>query len=222
MSDDETHSGQPAEEQQHAAESDSSPDAQADGTENQPSASAANGLPEIEDANAPDAPTDTDLEEDDLELLTPDARSLKTEASQEEVDAEDVAAADSHALRTAEKDDTSDTDSEGEDPATSHDPATPKPATSIDCERSARPVIIELKRIETEVRNLLGSRDTRRKRKLAGTRRWLELEEDLVAWRASGRYDGATVSRLHELVRKRHYLFNHLRFVAGTRPTWNT
>ena len=58
--------------------------------------------------------------------------------------------------------------------------------------------------------------------KLAGTRRWLELEEDIVSWRHSGRAPEDVLCRLTEFVQKRHYLFNRLSYLAGTRATWNT
>ena len=69
---------------------------------------------------------------------------------------------------------------------------------------------------------MLEGRDSRRKRKLGGTRRWMELEEDIIQWYYAGRFDEPTLQRLRELVSKRHYLFRRLRFIAGTRPTWNT
>ena len=87
---------------------------------------------------------------------------------------------------------------------------------------SAHKVVVELKRIETEVRALLEDRDTVRKRKLAGTRRWVELEDDLIQWRFSGRIDEPTLRRLQELVSYRHYLFHKLSFLAVTRPVWNS
>ena len=80
----------------------------------------------------------------------------------------------------------------------------------------------ELNRVETEVRELLSARDTRRKRKLAGTRRWLELEEDLLSWRFSAAVDEETIHRLQRLIARRHFLFTRLRFLASTRPTWNS
>ena len=81
---------------------------------------------------------------------------------------------------------------------------------------------LELKRIESEVRELLGERDSRRKRKLSGSRRWRELEEDILGWRFTGRFNEAALARLHRLIVRRDYLFRRLRYLAGTRPTWNT
>jgi len=89
-------------------------------------------------------------------------------------------------------------------------------------EVSPHRIVIELKRIESEVREILESRDSKRKRKLGGSRRWLELEEDIITWRYTDRFDEPTLRHLQELVAKRHYLFRRLRFIAGTRPTWNT
>jgi len=89
-------------------------------------------------------------------------------------------------------------------------------------EMSAHRIAIELKRVETRVRELLSDRDSRRKRKLAGTFRWHELEEDIIGWRADRRMAPETLEELHRLVGRRHYLFCQLRFAAGTRPTWNS
>ena len=87
---------------------------------------------------------------------------------------------------------------------------------------SAHRIAVELKRVETRVRELLSDRDSRRKRKLAGTYRWYELAEDIVIWRANRRIDGTTLDELHRLVCRRHFLFTQLRFAASTRPTWNS
>lgn len=94
----------------------------------------------------------------------------------------------------------------------------------IDGEQECSPqrIAVELKKIEAEVRKLLEDRDPKRKRRLAGTRRWRELEEDLIALRYSNRIDEPTLETLQRLVQRRHYLFNRLRFLALTRPTWNS
>ncbi len=89
-------------------------------------------------------------------------------------------------------------------------------------ELSAHRVAVELRRIESEVRAMLEDRDPKRKRKFTGTHRWHELEEDIISWRFSGRFDEDTLRRAQELINRRHYLFQHLRFLASTRPTWNT
>jgi len=120
-------------------------------------------------------------------------------------------------------DDTSDVASLPEEPV--EDPKSPesqRPAGDWQAEMSAHRIAVELKRVETRVRELLSERDSRRKRKLAGTFRWHELEEDILAWRAEQRFDRTTLDELHRLVCRRHYLFNQLRFAASTRPTWNS
>ena len=89
-------------------------------------------------------------------------------------------------------------------------------------ELSAHRVAVELRRIESELRALLEERDPKRKRKLSGTSRWHELEDDILSWQFSGRFDDETLRRLRELIGRRHYLFHRLRFLASTRPTWNT
>lgn len=89
-------------------------------------------------------------------------------------------------------------------------------------ELSAHRVAVELRRIESDVRTLIEERDPKRKRKLSGTHRWHELEDDIISWRFGGRLDEDTLRRLQELISRRHYLFHRLRFLASTRPTWNT
>lgn len=87
---------------------------------------------------------------------------------------------------------------------------------------SARRIAIELKRVETEVRTILDAHHTRRKRKLMGTRRWRELEEDMIRWHYTNKMDQAALKRLSELIPRRHFLFQRLEFLAGTRVGWNT
>lgn len=89
-------------------------------------------------------------------------------------------------------------------------------------ELSAHRVAVELRRIESDVRALLEERDPKRKRKLSGTHRWHELEDDILNWRFSGRFEEDTLRRVQELIGRRHYLFRRLRFLASTRPAWNT
>jgi hypothetical protein len=89
-------------------------------------------------------------------------------------------------------------------------------------EFSGHKIAIELARIEADVRKILDERDPKRKRKFISTRRWQELEEDIIAMKFGGRMDENTLRELTRLVMQRHFLFSHLRFVAATRPTWNT
>jgi len=89
-------------------------------------------------------------------------------------------------------------------------------------EMSAKKIGGELRRIEEEIKRILEGRDPRRKRKFSGTRRWLELEEDILSWRYTDRFDEPALARLRCLVARRHHLFRRIRFLAGTRPTWNT
>jgi len=89
-------------------------------------------------------------------------------------------------------------------------------------EFSAHKIAVELRRIECEVRQILEDRDPKRKRKYSGTRRWLELEEDILSLRFTGRVDENTLRFLLQQIARRNYLFRQLRYVASTRPTWNT
>ncbi|HNQ22004.1 MAG TPA: hypothetical protein PKK06_02810 [Phycisphaerae bacterium] len=96
----------------------------------------------------------------------------------------------------------------------------PRPEQKLDV--ATRAVVVELRHIEDQVRRLLEERDPKRKRKLAGTRRWHELHEELINLRHSGRLSEETIESLERLIARRHFLFRQLRFYAGTRPTWNT
>ena len=98
----------------------------------------------------------------------------------------------------------------------------PKRKGDWEYELSAHNVAVELKHIEAQVRALLEDRDPKRKRKLSGTHRWQELEDDLLALQFTGRLDDDSIRRLRTLVSRRHHLFHHLRYLASTRPTWNT
>ncbi len=123
----------------------------------------------------------------------------------------------------AVSDDTSDVASIPDEPTDDPESATSQLRVGDwQAEMSAHRIAVELKRLETRIRELLADRDSRRKRKLAGTYRWHELEEDIIGWRAERRIDSATLDELHQLVCQRHFLFNQLRFAASTRPTWNS
>jgi len=87
---------------------------------------------------------------------------------------------------------------------------------------SAREVAVELKRVETEIRELLERGDIKRKRRYDGTRRWMELLEDVVSMRYTGPADEATLLRVRTLVARRQDLFRRLNFIVGTRHRWNT
>ncbi len=112
----------------------------------------------------------------------------------------------------------------GESP-TGLPPGTTSPAASpvlAAYERDVHDVVVELKRVESDIRVLIEDRDPRRKRKLNGTHRWQELEDDVLSWRFTGRFEEPALRRVTELVGRRHYLFRHLRFLASTRPVWNS
>ncbi|MCG3132367.1 MAG: hypothetical protein FLDDKLPJ_03206 [Phycisphaerae bacterium] len=86
----------------------------------------------------------------------------------------------------------------------------------------ARALSVELRRIEFEIRELLKYGDIKRKRKYEGTRRWMELLEDVVTMRYSGQASDDALKRVTELVAKRQQLFRELNFVVATRHRWNT
>ncbi len=87
---------------------------------------------------------------------------------------------------------------------------------------SAHAIAVELKHIEGEVRRILDPVDDKRKRKLNGTRRWQELEDDIQSWRFGNRLPEPDLLRLRQLIDRRHSLFKRLSFLSGTRPTWNS
>lgn len=179
--------------------------------------------PAIEDAYESEAPAEEEVPEDDPELLGSTARSLEGEAADSMVvDTPGEFGLGAVTGRAVDADVDDDAASIPDEPDAGAGEAEARKLTNWDRELSPHKVVVELKRVETEVRKLLEGRDGRRKRKLSGSRRWRELEEDILAWRHSGRVDGATLTRLHELVVRRHYLFRRLQFLAGTRPTWNT
>lgn len=179
-------------------------------------------VPAIEDAYDPEAPETAQVTEDDPELLGSSARSLEDDASSGPSEEPEVSAADRPTAPTRETDDVSDVASIPDEPVAGPKTASAPGSASWDDELSAHRVAVELKRIESEVRELLGERDARRKRKLSGSRRWRELEEDILAWRFTGRFNEAALARLHRLIVRRDYLFRRLRYLAGTRPIWNT
>jgi len=89
-------------------------------------------------------------------------------------------------------------------------------------EKDVHDTIVELRRIETDIRTMLQDRDPVRKRRLTGTARWQELEDDLLRWRFGGRFEEDTLRRAQELIGRRHYLFRRLRYLSSTRPVWNS
>ncbi len=89
-------------------------------------------------------------------------------------------------------------------------------------ETSAHAIEVELQHIETSVRTALETVDSRRKRRLGGTQRWRELEQDISSWRFTGRFSEEAAQHLLYLIRKRHSLYERLSFLSSTRPTWNT
>lgn len=100
--------------------------------------------------------------------------------------------------------------------------AVDRTAINWSTETNAQRIGLELRRIEADIRAVLEQRDPKRKRKMAGTRRWHELEEDILSWRFTGRFEEETLRRLSEMIARRHSLFARLRFLAFTRPAWNS
>ena len=181
--------------------------------------------PPADEESPPDdleQPADTEeefIDEDDPNLLDPSARALEPDSpGMEDLPSEEQSPV---AVPTAQDMHDGDSDWDGGEEETAAEPGGGQEQRDWSNESSPHVLIVELKRIESEIREALELRDTKRKRKLAGTRRWLELQEDVISWRFSGRFDEPTLRRLEQLITKRHYLFTRLRFLEGTRPIRN-
>jgi len=125
--------------------------------------------------------------------------------------------------RLIHPDDTSDVgEFEDEEPELSDEEWRARGRSRWDVEPEIQHISSELRAIEAEVRSLFEGRDPKRKRKFAGTRRWLELEEDVIALKYSGRFPEESLVTVQRLAARRHYLYGRLHFLSGTRPTWNS
>lgn len=178
----------------------------------------------VEDVNTPEPPDPSGALENDPSLREPATRAPIDGPEQpdgENQPAPEAAQPDpASAFEDAAVDDTDTIADEPE--STSTAPAPVEAPADLGRETSAHRVGIELKRIETEIRTILEERDTRRKRRLTGTRYWQELEEDIRSWRHTMRFDPPTLDRLDRLITRRHHLFGHLRYIVSTRPVWNS
>jgi len=179
-------------------------------------------VPAIEDAYESEASSDPVVGEDDPALLTHALEPALAENGA--ADTAEVASTDRpRASRpVGDEEVAGDADTIDDEPEPADQSARPAFEVWFDRDTSSRRIAVELKRLELEVRELLEGRDNKRKRKLAGSRRWLELEEDIISWRHTDRFDELTLDRLQRLIVRRHFLFHRLRFLAGTRRTWNT
>ena len=175
-----------------------------------------------------DAAAPATIEEDDPSLLDRGSRSLEGPAAESggDTEAQDLSGlspsgADAEVASDMAAGPTEPFAAQGE-PGAATTVIHPEQTGDWQNELSAHRVAVELRRIESDIRTLLEERDPKRKRKLSGTHRWNELEDDILSWRFSGRFDEETLRRMQELIGRRHHLFRHLRFLASTRPTWNT
>ena len=175
-------------------------------------------LPIIEDAGDADMTTGQSVVEDDSDSIDDSARKLDDSAAGAEAD--NAVPTDQIAAVTT-IDETDDAGAYAQ-PGEREETADPDKKPAFNAARAAHHIVVELKRVEKEVRDLLENRDPKRKRKLGGTRRWQELEEDIINWHYAGRFEADVLAQLRELIVLRHSLFHRLRFMAGTRPTWNS
>jgi hypothetical protein len=183
------------------------------------------GTPPVEDSYKAD---DTDstaqeqwhpVEEDDPSLLDRGSRSLAGATVEDGTEARDLSGL---SPSGADAEVASDVAAGLIESAAATTVIHPEQTGDWENELSAHRVAVELRRIESDVRAVIEERDPKRKRKLSGTHRWHELEDDILAWRFSGRFEEDTLRRVQELIGRRHYLFRRLRFLASTRPAWNT
>lgn len=159
------------------------------------------------------------LAEDDQAAFHEEARELAqppAAAAQREAEPDDTGAARGLAATVDEGGDASAID---ETLVTETDMAVP---LRWDPVLSAHAIAVQLKHIEGEVRRILDPVDDKRKRKLNGTRRWQELEDDIQHWRFGDRVPEPDLLQLRQLINRRHSLFQRLNFLSGTRPTWNS
>ena len=195
-----------------------------DNTHDDPASPAStDAVPEIEDAYEAESVGEESPLEDDPAAIDPTARILAADNGE----GAGAVALDEAAPRLGADGDAGDAAAIDENEELQHAAVEPssdedRPSPIRALELSSHRIGVELKRIESRVRELLESRDPKRKRKLSGTARWQELEEDLLALRFSGRVDEGVLAEVRQLITRRHYLFSQLRFMAGTRPTWNT
>jgi len=87
---------------------------------------------------------------------------------------------------------------------------------------SAHDLAVELRRVESCIRDLLAQGDIKRKRKYEGTRRWLELEEDILIMRFQGPAREETLREVLRLIAQRRRIFRRLNFLVSTRHCLNT
>ena len=179
--------------------------------------------PQIEDAYEPKEVADGVPEEDAPELLSGQSRVLEDQPEDTEgIDAATLEASQAAAAAVAARDDESDTDAVVDSSDDSDEDSQSEKDIDWETELSASRVMGALKQIETEVRSLLDGVDGKRKRKLSGSRRWRELEEDLITWQHTSRIDVPAHKRIMELIARRDYLFRRLVFLSRTRQVWNS
>ena len=182
-----------------------------------------NAPPSIEDAYASEFPLEDAPGEDEPGLLEPAARALDAgETVAEEVGAERPAEEAFATDAAVDADEAGDADGISVDATNTPADFDQREDLRLGHEVVAHRIAVELKRVEAEVRELLEESDSKRKRKLSGSRRWRELEEDLLAWRFAGRVEPKVLAKLRQLVARRNYLFDRLRFATGTRTRWNS
>ena len=174
-------------------------------------------------ADPPDeAPNVTD------DAPTPDVEGFRAEQADHDAGPSATAQAPSTTADHAEIEESSTVESVA--PAEPSEPSEPSPEQpseqtqrkTHDLQAETHALAVELTRIEKTVRERLEGVDPRRRRKLEGTRRWHELQEDMMALQHTSNMDEKVIREVLALCAKRHQLFQRLNFLVATRPTWNT
>lgn len=193
-----------------------------DTPDDQPSPGSEDEVPAIEDAYEAEAIAEAAPPEDDPAMLDTAARRLDGDNGE----AAGMVSSEDPAVHLRSEEDVSDAAGIDEDPLRSLDEGARTDEERLSpirtLELASHRIGVELKRIESRVRELLEGRDSKRKRRLSGTARWLELQEDVLALRYSGRVDETALAEVSQLIARRQYLFTQLRFLSSTRPAWNT
>lgn len=87
---------------------------------------------------------------------------------------------------------------------------------------SASALMRDLKAVTAEAREILNAAPGRVKIDLENPQGWQELHEALLGDRLGTRLPGESVDQLRRLIARWRQYYERLRFVARTRPVWNS
>ena len=98
-------------------------------------------------------------------------------------------------------------------------PYTPECQPSIE---SCNALLRDLESIVAETREFIERAHVRRKYDLHNPGDWLSLQEDLHTDRFANSLDAQSIARLQSCCVRWLHRYRRLRFIAATRPVWNT